>query len=108
MKEKVLKIIFNIAWISLITLPLVIGTVTMINGANDPWSGDPLNNWEAFWVGAVIVYGFYLWPYIILALVYILLYIIKNRKKKWVKKLLTTIGLLIILLFLFGLIVVWR
>lgn len=108
MKEKTLKIIFNIAWISLIVIPIILGTITMINGATDSWSGQPMSNSEAFWFGAIMIYIFYLWPYIIFALVYILFYIIKNRKKKWVKILLMTVGILIILLFLSGLIIVKR
>lgn len=106
MKEKILKIIFHIAWISLIVLPFIFGTIIMINGANDPWSGNPLSKLEAFEFGAIFVYITYLLPYILLCLGYILFYIIKNRKKKWVKVFLITISILIILVLLSGLTIV--
>ena len=99
MKDKVLKNIFIFATISLILIPIVLGIFCMIVGTYDSWSGRPNTLSESFWMGAIMVYLFYCWPYIIIALLYILIYSICYRKTEMIKKFWRIIGIILLLIF---------
>ncbi len=85
MRDRIMKKIFIFAIISLIVLPILIGIGAMIHGVTDSWSGVKLGASEAFWTGSILIYLLYLWPYILLALLYIIIYSILYRKTKLVK-----------------------
>ena len=100
MKDKILKNIFIFITISLIAIPIVLGVHCMIIGTYDSWSGQPNTLSESFFAGAIIVYLFYCWPYIIIALIYILIYSICYRKTKMIKKFWTGIEIIVLLIFI--------
>lgn len=106
-KDKILKQIFIFIIISLIAVPLILGIFTMVNGAVDPWSGTRLTSSEAFFMGAIMLYGFYCWPYILISILYIVFYTIKYRKTNLVKCFwLCALGIILLIFLLGGIIVI--
>ena len=100
MKDKILKRIFIFTTISLIIIPIILGIFCMTVGTYDSWSGQPNTPSESFFMGAIMVYVFYCWPYIIIALLYILIYSICYRKTKMIKRFWTIIGIIILAIFI--------
>lgn len=100
MKDKILKNIFIFIIISLILIPIVLGVYCMITGTTDTWSGNPNTSIESFWVGAILIYLFYCWPYIIIALLYTLIYSICYRKTELIKKFWEIIGIIVLIVFI--------
>jgi len=100
MKDKILKNIFIFIVVALMVIPLTLGIYGIIVGANDPWSGTPLNAFESFLTWGIFIYLFYCWPYIIIALLYTVIYTIYYRKTELVKKFLKIVGIILFIILI--------
>lgn len=99
MKDKILKKIFVFIVISLVVIPIILGIACMIMGTTDSWSGQPNTLSESFWTGAIFIYLVCFWPYIIIALLYILIYSICYIRTVLIKKFWMVIGIIVLTIF---------